>query len=57
LQNPIIKFVKRDYDDPEQMVINTIEGSLIKSDDDNEKDMLELVCRVYNINEGHGRKH
>ena len=28
-----------------------------KKKDDNEKDMLELVCRVYNINEGHGRKH
>ena len=25
----------------------------IKNDKDNEKDMLELICRVYNINEGH----
>ena len=28
----------------------------IKSDEDNEKDMLELVCRVYNINEGHNKE-
>lgn len=28
----------------------------IKNVDENEKDMLELVCRVYNINEGHNKE-
>lgn len=28
----------------------------IKNDEENEKDMLELVCRVYNINEGHNKE-
>ena len=27
-----------------------------KNDKDNEKDMLELVCKVYNINEGHNKE-
>ena len=28
----------------------------IKNEEENEKDMLELVCRVYNINEGHNKE-
>ena len=31
-------------------------AGFIKSDEDNEKDMLELVCKVYNINEGHNKE-
>ena len=33
-----------------------LSDSFIKSDKDNEKDMLELVCKVYNINEGRNKK-